>query len=82
MPVRPIRKDEVELLERMAREPLGRAPVDEALLESLEKRGLVEQKRDTWGVTARGKTFLLRRKQATRSKRKRPPTRDDGSMGT
>jgi ribosomal protein S19E (S16A) len=82
VPIRPIRKDEVELLERMAREPLGRAPVDEAILESLEKRGLVEQKRDTWSITTRGKTLLMRRKQMTRSKRKRTPTRDDGSMGS
>ena len=82
MPIRPIRKDEVEMLERMAREPLGRTVVDEAILDSLEKRGLVEQKRDTWSLTARAKTFLLRRKQVTRGKRKRAPTRDDGSMGS
>jgi hypothetical protein len=78
---RPIRKEEVEMLERMEREPLGRSVVDETVLESLHKRGLIEQRRDVWLLTARARTFLLRRKVLARGKRKKAPRRDDSGMG-
>jgi DNA topoisomerase IA len=79
---RPIRKEEVELLERMEREPLGRTVVDEALLESLHKRGMIEQRRDVWTLTTRARTYLLRRKTLARGKRKKAPRREESGMGS
>jgi hypothetical protein len=79
---RPIRKEEVEMLERMEREPLGRSPVDETILESLAKRGMIEQRRDVWSLTSRAKTYLLRRKVLARGKRKKAPRREDSGMGS
>jgi hypothetical protein len=78
---RPIRKDEVDMLERMEREPLGRWVVDETILESLAKRGMIEQRRDVWMLTARAKTYLMRRKALAKGKRKKAPRRDESGMG-
>lgn len=69
------------MLERMEREPLGRSVVDESVLESLHKRGMIEQRRDVWTLTARAKTYLMRRKALARGKRKKAPRREDSGMG-
>ena len=77
---RPIRKEEIEMLEALGRGSVGRANVNEEILESLTKRGLVEQRLAKWLLTSRGKTLLARRKALERGKRKK---RDDdrGNMG-
>jgi hypothetical protein len=65
----PIRKEELLLLESMARGQPAAYP-DEALLDRLSKLGLIAQRGGKWSVTERGKMDLVRRKSLKRSSSK------------
>ena len=65
----PIRKEELAVLEAMARGQAAGMP-DEAILERLGKMGLIAQRGGKWSVTERGKMDLTRRKSLKRSSSK------------
>ena len=57
----PIRKEELALLEAMARNQPN-CSNDEALLDRLAKLGMISLRGGKWSVTERGKMDLVRRK--------------------
>jgi len=65
----PIRKEELLVLESMARGLSSSAPADEAILASLLRLGLIAQRGGRWSLTERGKMDLTPRKHLGRSSR-------------
>jgi hypothetical protein len=61
----PIRKEELEALEAMARAQPTALP-DEVILDRLSKLGLISHRGNTWTVTEKGKMDLTRRKSLKR----------------
>jgi hypothetical protein len=75
-----MRKTDVEVLEAMERGIRGGVPVEEDVLERLVKLGMIEErKRDTYTLTVRARTYLLRRKSVLRGRKK--PKTESGPMG-
>jgi hypothetical protein len=66
----PIRKEELLVLETMARGQASAFPPEEAILERLSKLGLIAQRGGRWSLTERGKMDLTRRKSLKRSSSK------------
>jgi hypothetical protein len=66
----PIRKQELETLESIARGQTDQAVYDEAILARLVELGMIEMRRNKWLLTTRAKTDLLRRKTLKRGRKK------------
>ena len=66
----PIRKEELLVLETMARGQANAVSTNEAILDRLCKLGLIVQRGGRWSVTERGKMDLTRRKSLKRSSSK------------
>jgi predicted transcriptional regulator len=76
-----MRKTDVEVMEAMERGIRGGVVVDEDVLDRLIKLGMVEErKRGTYTLTARAKTYLLRRKSVLRGRKKKNPAAAGGAM--
>jgi hypothetical protein len=67
----PLRKAEIEALERVARGQPDSATIDETVLARLASLGLIEQSRGRYSATQRGTMELTRRKALLRSHRPR-----------
>jgi hypothetical protein len=67
----PIRKNELEALESMARAKTGTMP-DEVIGQRLLALGMIEQSQRGWAVTKRGAMELQRRKALQRTPMAKP----------
>lgn len=67
----PLRKNELETLERIARGQLDLNVADELVLMRLAALGLAEERRGRWAITARGTMDLTRRKSVQRPRSNR-----------
>jgi hypothetical protein len=77
----PLRKTDVEVMESMERGVRGGVLFEEDVLERLQKMGMIEErKRDTWTLTVRAKTYLLRRKSVLRGRKKKNPASGGGAL--
>ena len=66
----PLRKEEVETLERISRKQLDMSQTDDTILGRLVSLGLVEERRGNYTVTSRGAMELTRRKSVSRTSRR------------
>ena len=66
----PLRKEELETLERISRKQMDVSQTDENVLARLLSLGLVEERRGTWTVSSRGSMELIRRKSVSRTSKR------------
>ena len=66
----PIRKEELAVLETMARGQASSMPPDEAIIARLVQLGLIAERGGKYSLTERGKMDLVRRKSLKRSSSK------------
>lgn len=66
----PMRKEDLSVLETMARGLASAFPPDEMVIERLAKMGMIAQRGGKWSLTERGKMDLVRRKSLKRSSTK------------
>jgi len=66
----PLRKEEIETLERISRKQLDVSQTDETVLGRLVSLGLVEERRGTYTVSSRGSMELIRRKSVSRTSKR------------
>ena len=75
-----MRKGDVEVIEAMERGLRGGTVIEDDVLDRLLKLGMIEvRKRDTYTLTTKARTYLLRRKSVLRGRKK--PKSDTGPMG-